>query len=339
MLTGCSREETEGKKAWQEFVEKEYREKVTSYHHARRVDPHSSPERYEFRIIDRAGLKRDVIAAVAMIPGTKRSVVSLLDVTGQKVAEEALRRSESRYRGLFETLPDGFVSMDLDGRIIECNPAFQAMVGYCKEELPGMPYHHLSPEKWHALDDEIIREQVLKKGYSDVYEKEDVRNDGSIFPVEIRMRLIKDQDGNPSEIWAFVRDISEHKKMEQSLRESEEKFRLLFEKSADPALLLGKDGFIDCNEAALVIMGRSEKGRLLGLNPIDISPERQPDGSPSAESAKKHARIALKEGFDRFDWVHRTFSNEELWVDVSLTDCSHPGKTDDLHCLEGYHRT
>ena len=216
--------------------------------------------------------------------------------------------------------------MDLDGRIIESNPAFQAMVGYRKEELLGMPYRRLTPEKWHALDDEIIREQVLRKGYSVVYEKEDVRSDGLIFPVEIRTRLIKDQDGDPSELWVFTRDLSGRKKTEERLRESEEKFRLLFEKSVDPALLLGKDGFIDCNEAALDIMSCLEKGRLLGLSPVDISPERQPDGSLSAENAKEHARIALQEGFDRFDWVHRTFSNEELWVDVSLTAVPIRGK-------------
>ena len=76
-LTGYSRQETEGKKTWKEFVEKDRQEEMTAYHHARRVDPHSAPERYEFRIIDRAGARRNVLAAVAMIPGTKRGVVSL----------------------------------------------------------------------------------------------------------------------------------------------------------------------------------------------------------------------------------------------------------------------
>jgi PAS domain S-box-containing protein len=319
LLTGYSKGEVEGKRNWKEFVEESYRAKMTEYHVARRTEPGSVPARYGFLIIRKDHNRRYVYVAVAMIPGTKRSVASLLDITGHVETEEALRKWEQRYRGLFETLPDGFVSIDLNRRIVDSNPAFQAMVGYTREELSGFPYHRLTPEKWHTLVDKVIREEILRAGYSAVYVKEYLKKDGAVFPVEVRAHLLKDRHGNPLEIWGFVRDVSKRRKMEKHLWESEEKFRLLFEKSADAALLLDGDVFVDCNEAALSLMRCQEQERLIGLRPADISPERQPDGLLSREKVEKLTGIARREGAHRFEWVHRDFSGREVWVDVSLT--------------------
>ena len=180
---------------------------MISYHYARRMILRL-PERYEFVMINRDNVKRYVSAAVAMIEGTKKSVVSLFDITRRKVAEEALRRSESRYRGLFETLPYGFASTDIARRIIEINPAFQAMVGFTRKKPAG--YAPPQPDTGKVACSTRMRSsgsRFLKKGYSAVYEKEYVRKDGSVFPVEVRTHLIKDQDGNPLELWGFVRHI------------------------------------------------------------------------------------------------------------------------------------
>ena len=317
-LTGYSRGEVEGKKSWKEFIGKSRPDSVAAHHRARKIELGGLRGSYDFQILTKYGDKRHVYATVAMIPGTKKSVASLLDVTGSVDKEKALRKSEKRYRGLFETLPDGFASIGLSRRIIDSNPAFQAMVGYTREELSGLSFYQLIPEKWRASVDRI-EEQILRRGYSAVYEKEYVRKDGTIIPVEVRAHLLKDENGSPFEIWRFVRDISERKKMEEAVRESEEKFRLLFEKSPDAALLLDGNIFVDCNEAALRLMRCRGKSLLIGLHPSDISPERQPDGRSSLEKAEDLTDIALKEGVNHFEWVHRDFSGEQLWVDVSLT--------------------
>ncbi len=117
---------------------------------------------------------------------------------------------------------------------------------------------------------------------------------------------------------AFLRDITERKRAEEALRESEEKFRLLFKKSMDPILLLDGDTYADCNEASLRLMGCS-RDQLVGLHPWDISPERQPDGRLSWQKAHETIETALREGVTRFEWLHHTFDGLELWADVSLT--------------------
>jgi len=87
-LTGYSREEVEGKKKWTEFIVKEDLERMIEYHHLRRIDPNVSPKNYEFRSIDAKGQIRNIFLTVSMIPKTKKSVASLLDITDLKRAEE-----------------------------------------------------------------------------------------------------------------------------------------------------------------------------------------------------------------------------------------------------------
>jgi PAS domain S-box-containing protein len=114
--------------------------------------------------------------------------------------------------------------------------------------------------------------------------------------------------------------------VEDTLQESEEKFRLLFEKSVDPILLLDGDIFIECNEAAARLMSCSGKEQLIGLHPWDLSPERQPDGRLSSEKARELIDATLREGVLHFEWMHHTFNGEDLWIDVSITTIPLSGK-------------
>ncbi|OPX99572.1 MAG: Blue-light-activated protein [Syntrophorhabdus sp. PtaU1.Bin002] len=109
------------------------------------------------------------------------------------------------------------------------------------------------------------------------------------------------------------------KEAEKAMQESEEKFRLLFEKSTDAILLLDNEAFIDCNEAAVKLMGCSDKNRLIGLRPADLSPERQPDGQFSLEKARRLVDTTFREGASHFEWLHRTFDGRDIWVEVSHT--------------------
>lgn len=94
-----------------------------------------------------------------------------IDITERKLAEEALRRSEAKYRHLHETMRDAFATSDLQGRIQDFNAVFRDLTGYGDAELRGLSYRRLTPRKWHAREAEILRKQVLARGYSDVYEK------------------------------------------------------------------------------------------------------------------------------------------------------------------------
>ena len=150
------------------------------------------------------------------------------DITESKSVEQALRQSEARYRTLHENLRDAYVQVGIDGRIIEFNDLYCQMLGYSPEELRALNYLELTPERWHAVEDAIVREQIIPRGYSDVYQKEYRRKDGTIFPVEMRTILSRDPEGQAVGMWATVRDITQRKRSEERLLESEEKFRVAF---------------------------------------------------------------------------------------------------------------
>ncbi len=89
-LSGYSREEIEGKKSWKEFVDKEDLRRMEEYHHLIRIDPTLAPRSYEFKFMDRDGKMKEVFIVVSMIPGTQKSVVSILDITESKRKEREM---------------------------------------------------------------------------------------------------------------------------------------------------------------------------------------------------------------------------------------------------------
>ncbi|MCX6922680.1 MAG: PAS domain S-box protein, partial [Verrucomicrobia bacterium] len=143
-----------------------------------------------------------------------------LDLTERKQMEQALRASEEKYRRLHESMTDAFVSVAMDGRITDSNPAYRAMLGYTTKDLSQLTYANLTPEKWHVFEARLVAEQILPHGHSEVYEKEYRRKDGTVFPVELRTFLLHDASEQPAGMWAIVRDITERKRAEQALREA-----------------------------------------------------------------------------------------------------------------------
>ena len=180
------------------------------------------PFNKEYRIIRKSnGETRWVLGQGNIAPNNLGINISLIgtiqDITDRKQAEETIRLSEIKYRLLHESIMDGFAHVDMNGTIIECNEAYREMLDYSSEELSKLSYNDITPGKWHAYEKEIIDNQILIKGYSQVYEKEYIKKDGTVFPIELRSFLTKDYSGENEGIWAIVRDITERKRGEEKL--------------------------------------------------------------------------------------------------------------------------
>lgn len=160
--------------------------------------------------------------AIADESGTPMGIIGTLrDVTDREEVQRALRRSEQRYRVLYENLRDGSATVDLEGRFVECNTPFLEMLGYGQEEILSLTYKDITPAKWHPVEEKILAEQVMARGYSDVYEKEYIRKDDTIFPVEVRTYLVRGDDGRPEGMWAIVRDITRRRLLEAEILKSQ----------------------------------------------------------------------------------------------------------------------
>jgi len=176
-----------------------------------------------------------------------------------------LNEPEPNYLKLFESMRDGLVSLDMCGRIRGFNSAYQNMLGYSDEELRRLTSVEITPERWHPLEAQIARDQIMTRGYSDVYEKEYRRKDGTTFPVELRSFLLRDNLGEPCGIGAIVRDLTEDYKREQAVRENEERLRV--------AMLSGLLGTLShdlSQPLAAIIANANAAKRFLARGAIDL---------------------------------------------------------------------
>jgi len=129
-----------------------------------------------------------------------------------------------------------------------------------------MTYRDLTPPRWHAMEEQIVQEQVLPQGRSAVYEKEYRHKDGSVFPVELRSFLIRDYVNQPVGMWAAVRDITERKQAEEHLREYEK----VVEGLQEMIVVVDRNyRYLIANRAFLNYRG-VEKEQLIGRSVADV---------------------------------------------------------------------
>lgn len=188
------------------------------------------------------------------------------DITERQVAEETLRASEERYRRLHESLLDAFAMVDMAGYIRECNPAFQEMTGYSADELRQLTFFDLTPARWHEMEARVVAEQIIPDGHSEVYAKEYIRKDGSVFPVELRAFLIRDQNGQPEAMWAIVRDVTERRRTEERMQLAQQ----IFDNASEAIFVSDLQGnLLDVNAEACRL-AKYTREEMLRLRNVDI---------------------------------------------------------------------
>ena len=237
------------------------------------------------------------------------------DVTRRKLSEEALRENEEKLRGLYELSTLGIALTDMNGHYIEFNDSFRRICGYSREELNALDYWALTPKKYQSEETRQL-ESLASIGRYGPYEKEYIRKDGSLIPLNFNGVLVTGRDG-AKYIWSIVEDITESKRSAELLRENEAKFRLLFETAGDGIFLQNASGFIDCNEKGARMYGLT-RAEVIGRSPAELAPERQPDGRLSAEVAGEKIAAALNDDPQQFEWRSLRADGTPFDVEISL---------------------
>lgn len=191
---------------------------------------------YEYRVIDAAGRVRWVRDRGSLIRDDNGNVIYregvMLEVTARKRTEAALRESEEQFRRLFENANDIIYVHDLAGNYISMNKAAETVFGYTREEALKMNMAEIAaPDQL-----EVARNKLLEKieGRSDqtAYEIDCLKKDGGRITLEVNSTIIR-KDGVPIAVQGIARDVTERKQADEALRESEIRYRELFENAND----------------------------------------------------------------------------------------------------------
>jgi PAS domain S-box-containing protein len=183
-------------------------------------------------------------------------VANTRDITDWKLADDARRENELKYRSAIDLSPLGFGIADPDGLVLDCNQALADLVGYSVEDLIGRNFASFT----HP--DDLEREWELIDGLwrgddcSYTVEKRYIRADGGVVWVQVVASLTRDQWGQKRLGFAFVEDITERRRREAELRESENKYRTIFENSPLGLFRSTPEGrFIEVNPALAEMLG------------------------------------------------------------------------------------
>jgi PAS domain S-box-containing protein len=246
------------------------------------------------------------------------AMISLaLEESSRARSEQLLRQSEEKFKALFALSPLGMARVSWDGRFLQVNDSFARIVGRLPEEVLTLSYWDVTPREYEAQELAVLN--ILQKtGRFGPYEKEYLHSAGHRVPIVINGMLVKSREGT-DEIWGIVEDITQRKQAERALRESEQKFRALFESSDQGVMLHDEKQFLEVNPAAVRIMGYSKQEELIGKHPIDTSPPTQPNGERSDVLARKYIVECMTEGSARFEWVVRHAGGRDIPLEVVLT--------------------
>jgi len=259
-------------------------------------------------------------------------IVPVLNKTGKCTHFAAIERdiTESRnlkeslklFRTLMDQSSDAIEVIDPEtGRFLDFNETAYRRLGYSRDEMLSLSMRDVLDARDNQFSLRGAMDELRRTG-SRTIETRQQRKDGSTFPVEISVQYIEE---SRDYLVAVVRDITDRHRMEKTLRESEAKFRTLFEVSNDANFILYNGLFVDCNDRASELFGMTRE-ELIGQPPSRFSPEFQPDGRRSQDKATAVIEGALAGEPQFFEWVNQRPDGLAIYVDVSLNRYELVGK-------------
>lgn len=235
-------------------------------------------------------------------------------------AKQKAEASEAYLSALFRQSPVSIQIFDKNGMTIDVNPSWEVLWNTTSDVVINN-YNIFEDDYarkigWIEFVEPAFRGEtsyISEKTYDPVLSGHPGRSRTLrciAFPIKI--------NGVVERVVMMHEDITDQKRVESALEESENRFKQMVDASSDAIVLLKDGKFIECNDATLKILDDIPREKLLGSEPTDISPEYQSDGKLSTESAVEKIQKAYSEGHNKFDWDIITFSNNLKIIEVIL---------------------
>jgi PAS domain S-box-containing protein len=316
-LTGYRTDEVVNRKKWMEFVVEEDVDWMLQQHKLRRLDRESAEKEYEFRLRTRSGEIRYVQIHVDIIPGTKSSIASMIDVTERKLAENRLVHSHDLMRYIIEHTKSAVAVHDRDLRYIYVSQRYLDAYKIKDRNIIGKHHYEVFPDlpqKWRDVHQEALKGKVSRSD-KDSYP----RADGSVEWTRWECRPWYEADQSIGGFIIYTEVITEQVETEEKLRKSEEEYRLLVENQTDLIVKVDPEGrFLFVSPSYCRMFAKTEK-ELLGTSFMPFVHED--DRETTAEAMKDlnrephiayiEQRVACSDGWL---WL--------AWVDTAILDAN-----------------
>lgn len=241
------------------------------------------------------------------------------DIDENKKSQQALQESEARFRAMFDNAVVGITLIAPDRRVLAINPAVVKMSGYTEAELLAMTGQDITHPDDMSIGSQEFAEVLAGRRNSFTIEKRYIHKDGVIYWARLSISAVRDADGKLLYLVAITEDIDQQKRTLEDLRESEARFRAMFEHSAIGIGIMGLDRKVTAMNPAICKMFGYEAHELLGRTPVFVT---HPDDFQ--ESTRQYQDI-LNDTTDHFTAERRYLrkNGESFWAQVSMSLVRH----------------
>jgi diguanylate cyclase (GGDEF)-like protein/PAS domain S-box-containing protein len=255
-------------------------------------------------------VNEELEAYVQQLTASEQELRSLYDKTIE---------SEEKYKSLVNEMKQGLAIYEvvpdekgqyIDYKFIYANKGHEEMTGLKNEELAGRLVSDIFPSIESNIIDKFAH--VVRTGEAYSYENNLAETGKDYAVIAYRPKH--------GQLAVIATDITEKKRAEDGLRASEYNFRNIFEASSDGILIVSNNEIVDCNLALVDLLGHDSKAVILGKNPIELSPVKQPDGELSEEKMLKIYKNVAQNGNCKYEWWYKKIDGKILPVEIVMTN-------------------
>lgn len=317
-VLGCTEEEILGKNWFDNFLPERVRENEREVF-KNIITGNIEPFEYaEGLVLTKTGEERIIAWHNTVLTNDSEKIIETLssgeDITEHKKAEQELMEAKEFLENVFSTTADGIMISNSKGYVARINRALEKMLGYSKEEIIGKHTAELFPRDEHHMEIGVkMITELHEKGRIENFEACFLRKDGSQYPIELNITMLKDREGKNAGAVSVIRDVTERKRMEEEIRS----LSLVDELTQ----LYNRRGFITLADQQLKIANRLQASMLLIFADLDGMKWINDNlGHYVGDQALKESAMIFKDAFRKSDIVARVGGDEFVILALGTTD-------------------